>query len=70
MDTSTSCPSRMIRAVLACNPIRRLMASEVLPLALASRYFPNRMRAMIMAELSKYTCSRVTSPGKNITATL
>ncbi|CFE03918.1 Uncharacterised protein [Bordetella pertussis] len=37
IGTSTVAPSRRTRAVLACRPIRRLIASEVLPLARASR---------------------------------
>ncbi len=51
--TSTSTPLRTTRAVLACRSTSLRIASEVLPLALASRYLPNRMREMIIAEVSK-----------------
>ncbi len=50
---STSSPSRTTRAVLACRPINLRMASLVCPLARASSTCPNRIRAMMMAEVSK-----------------
>jgi len=51
--TSTSSPSWSTRAVLACSPMRARMACDVLPFAFASRYLPNRISEIIMAEVSK-----------------
>jgi hypothetical protein len=50
--TWTSTPSLTITAVLACRSIRRRIASEVLLFALASRYLPNRISAMIIVDVS------------------
>ena len=50
---STSSPSLTTRAVRACRPMRRLMASEVLPRARSSRAKPRLIRPMIMAVASK-----------------
>ena len=52
---STSWPSRTTLAVLGLSSMRRRMASEVRPLARASRNRPRSMRAMMIAEVSKYT---------------
>ncbi len=50
--TSTSFPSRITLAVLAWRSISLRMASDVRPFAFASRYFPNRMSDMIIADVS------------------
>ncbi len=50
--TSTSSPFFTTRAVLACRSTSLRMASDVRPLAFASRYFPNRIRDIIIAEVS------------------
>ncbi|MNQ22014.1 hypothetical protein D3C85_351460 [compost metagenome] len=52
MATSCSWPARRTRAVFACRPIRRLIASEVRPLARASRKRPSRISATITAAAS------------------
>ncbi len=52
---STSVPSRSMRAVLACRPIRALMASLVLPLARTSINLPTLIRVTMAAAVSKYT---------------
>ncbi len=66
IGTSTSRPSRTTVATFGARPISLLIASLVLPLATASRYFPRTTRVIRTAAVSKY-CS-VTSP--NIAATL
>ncbi len=53
--TSSSMPSRTMRAVRGCRPTRRLMASDVLPRARASSRRPRRTRAMMTTAVSKYT---------------
>ncbi len=50
--TSVSSPSRTTRAVLGCRPMSRLIASDVRPLAIASRRRPSRIRVMITAAVS------------------
>ena len=52
MGMSTSCPFRMTRAVLAARCRSFFIASLVWALALASRYRPRRMRAMMTAAVS------------------
>ena len=47
-------PFRMITAVAGCKPISFLIASEVLPRALASSHRPSSMRPIIAADTSKY----------------
>ena len=72
--TSRQAPSRSTRAVLACSPISRRMASEVSPFARASRYLPSRIRPMMMLDVSKYTCGSIpraaNAPGSSVTPTL
>ena len=53
MGMSTSSLFLTTRAVLGRSPMSLRMASEVCPLARASRSLPNRTREMTMAEASK-----------------
>ena len=53
IGTSSSLPLRMIRAVRGCRPIRRLIASEVLPRARISSAAPRLMSAMMTMAASK-----------------
>ena len=48
-------PSRTTRAVFACSPTRRRIASDVWPFARASSRRPTRMSAMMTLAASKYT---------------
>ncbi|MCY1296189.1 hypothetical protein D9M70_455640 [compost metagenome] len=50
--TSIVSPLRTTRAVLACRPIRCLIASDVRPLARASRKRPSRIRVTMTAAAS------------------
>ena len=50
---SSSLSSRITRAVFACNPIRRLIASEVRPRAFNSRARPRSIKPIIIAVASK-----------------
>ena len=52
IGTSSSWPLRTTRAVLACRPIRALMAADVLSLARLSSTLPSRIRAMMVAVVS------------------
>ncbi len=53
MGISASIPSLMTLAVFGCSPISFLMASEVLPLAMASKVLPSSIRVIITADASK-----------------
>jgi len=61
MEISFSIPFSIILAVPGCSPMSFFMAPPVFPLVLASRSFPNLIRVMMTAEVSKYTCPP--SPG-------
>ena len=50
---STSFLSRTTRAVFTCNPIKRLIASLVLPRAFTSNANPKSINPMIIAVASK-----------------
>ena len=52
IGTSTTAPFVKTRAVLACKPTRRLIASEVRPLALASSMRPSRISVTMTAAAS------------------
>ena len=67
---SVSSPFRMTRAVFAWSPIRRLIASLVRPLAIASSRRPKRIRVMITAAVSKYTAGAIPRARKNPGATV
>ena len=56
MGSWTSPCWRSTRAVWACKPNSFLMAAPVRPWARVSTMRPSRMRVMIVAEVSKYTC--------------
>ena len=56
IGTSNSRPFRSIVAVFGANPIRALMACEVLPFETASKYFPSVIKVRITAADSKYKC--------------
>ncbi|OQA09081.1 MAG: hypothetical protein BWY65_01248 [Firmicutes bacterium ADurb.Bin373] len=49
---SISWPFLITRACLGCRPTSFLIASDVRPLAIASRVFPSRTRVMIIALVS------------------
>jgi hypothetical protein len=51
--TSTSRPSRTMRAVFALRPMRRLIAEALVLLAFASSQRPKRMSAMMITDASK-----------------
>jgi len=53
---SNSSPLRITRAVVTRKFINFLIASEVRPLAFASRYFPNLIKVIMTAAVSKYKC--------------
>ena len=53
MGTSVSMPSLTTVAVFGCRTMRLRMASDVCPLARASRSRPSSTRQMTMAEASK-----------------
>ena len=56
---SASTPSRITRAVLAWSPMIFRIASEVLPLAMASKSLPAKMKVIIMTAVSKNTAACV-----------
>ncbi len=49
----TSLLSLKTLAVLTCNPISFLIASDVCPFALASKNFPSKIKVIIVADVSK-----------------
>ena len=53
MGTSISFPSRNTRAVLGCKPIKRLIASLVLPRAFISKAEPKLIKPIIITAASK-----------------
>ena len=53
---STSFPSLIIVAVFGTNPINFLIASDVFPFEIASKYFPNVISVNIVTAASKYKC--------------
>ena len=67
MGMSISLSFRTTRAVLACKPIKALIAALVRPLAIVSISPPSVTSVMIEADVSKYTCPP-TNP--SVTATL
>jgi len=72
MSTSCHAPApRCTRAVLACNCTRRRMASEVWPLARASKKRPSKISATMTAAASKYTCTVPvgSTPGAKVATT-
>ena len=62
MGISRVCPFLTTRAVLACNPMSFLIASEVRPLALASRNLPKITNVIKKAAVSKYNSGVFTPP--------
>ena len=53
---TTSLPSLINVAVLGASPINFLIACDVFPLEIASKYLPNVIKVKITAADSKYKC--------------
>ena len=66
MGTSNAVPFLTTRAVLGCNPMSFLIASDVRPLVFASSHLPRITNVIRKAAVSKYN-SGIFSPSKPIT---
>jgi Ca2+/Na+ antiporter len=60
----------MTRAILAWSPMSFLMASEVLPFAMASNSLPSRIKVIIITAVSKKTIAPGNMLGANVITVL